>query len=84
MLSYEKLAKKPKQFLKFTGMTIDDFDLIIVDIKKEFKRTEEKRLSVRKRKRSIGAGHSKHIKHLGWKLREPKTITSRSPSTYAV
>ena len=57
MLSYEKLAKKPKQFLKFTGMTIDDFDLIIVDIKKEFKRTEEKRLSARKRKRSIGAGH---------------------------
>jgi len=56
MFNHTKLAKKPKQFLSITGITPQQFDSISKEIQKQYKNTEEKRLSKQKRKRGIGAG----------------------------
>ena len=56
MLNYTKLARKPEQFLRFTGMTVQQFDFLTKKIQKRYKITEKKRLSKRDRKRNIGAG----------------------------
>ena len=56
MLNYTKLARNPEQFLRFTGMTVTQFDFLYNSIKKQYKTTEKKRLSKRKRIRDIGAG----------------------------
>lgn len=57
MMTYLKLSKKPKQFLSFTGVTLQQFDAILKDVKKQYPITEKARLSKRKRQRQIGAGH---------------------------
>ena len=57
MITYLKLSKKPKQFLSFTGITMQQFDAIVIDVKKQYSITEKARLSKRKRLRKIGAGH---------------------------
>ena len=57
MITYLKLSKKPKQFLSFTGITLQQFDVIVKDVKKQYPITEKARLSKRKRLRKIGAGH---------------------------
>ena len=56
MLSCKKLSKKPKSFISFTGVTRQQFDVILKDVKKNHHIQEEKRLSKRTRKRAIGAG----------------------------
>ena len=56
MLTYKQLSKKPKSFLSFTGVTRQQFDVIVIDVKKQHHLTEKARLSKRKRKRGIGAG----------------------------
>ena len=56
MLNYTKLARKPEQFLRFTGTTVTQFDFLTKKIQKQYKITERKRLSKRKRIRNIGAG----------------------------
>jgi len=56
MLNYTKLARKPKQFQKFTGITVLQFDFLFSKIEKQYKITEMKRLSKRERIRDIGAG----------------------------
>jgi len=61
MFNHTKLAKKPKQFLSITGITPQQFDSISKEIQKQYKNTEEKRLSKQKRKRGIGAG--RHFDH---------------------
>ena len=57
MMTYLKLSKKPKQFQSFTGVTLQQFDVIAKDVKKQYPITEKARLSKRKRLRKIGAGH---------------------------
>jgi hypothetical protein len=57
MITYLKLSKKPKQFLSFTGVTLQQFDAIAKDVKKQYPITEKARLSKRNRLRKIGAGH---------------------------
>ncbi len=57
MITYLKLSKKPKHFLSFTGITIQQFDALVIDVKKQYPITEKARLSKRKRLRKIGAGH---------------------------
>ena len=58
MLNYTKLARKPKQFQKFTGITVQQFDFLFYIIEKQYKITEIQRLSKRERVRDIGAGRS--------------------------
>ena len=55
MLTYKQLSKKPKSFLSFTGVTRQQFDVILRDVKKQYRLTEKARLSQRKRQRDIGA-----------------------------
>lgn len=57
MFNHKKLAKKRKQFLSVTGLTVQQFDSLSKEIKKNYKTTEQKRLSKNKRERKIGAGH---------------------------
>ena len=57
MFSYKQLSKKPKSFLSFTGVTRQQFDVILRDVRKQHHITEQSRLSQRKRQRDIGAGH---------------------------
>ena len=61
MFNHTKLAKKPKQFLSITGLTVPQFDVLSKEIQKQYTTTEEKRLSKQKRKRNIGAG--RHFNH---------------------
>ena len=61
MFNHTKLAKKPKQFLSITGLTIPQFDVLTKEIQKQYKTTETKRLSKKKRQREIGAG--RHFDH---------------------
>ena len=56
MFNHTKLAKKSKQFLSITGLTIPQFDSLSKEITKNYKITEQKRLS-KDREREIGAGH---------------------------
>ena len=56
MLTYRKLSKKPKSFQSFTGITIQQFDVILQDVKKKHQSTEKSRLFNRERQRNIGAG----------------------------
>ena len=58
MLNYTKLARKPKQFQKFTGITVPQFDFLFSKIEKQYKITEIQRLSKRERVRKIGAGRA--------------------------
>jgi hypothetical protein len=57
MLTYEKIMRKPKHFQSFTGINIHQFDFLSQKIESEYRDAEERRLSKRKRKRDIGAGH---------------------------
>ena len=56
MLNHAKLTRKPEQFLRFTGITVTQFDFLTEKIQKKYKTTEKERLSKRKRIRDIGAG----------------------------
>ena len=56
MFNHKKLAKRPKQFLSITGLTVPQFDSLSKEIQKQYKTTEQK-VSVNKEKREIGAGH---------------------------
>ena len=56
MLTHKQLSKKPRSFLAFTGVTRQQFDVILRDVRKNHRITEQKRLSQRQRKRDIGAG----------------------------
>jgi hypothetical protein len=56
MLTYEKLSRKPKMFHTFTGLTPQEFDKIYAQLQQQYPQYEQKRLTRKKRKRSIGAG----------------------------
>lgn len=58
MLNYTRLARKPKQFQKFTGITVPQFDFLFSKIEKRYQITEMQRLSKRERVRDIGAGRT--------------------------
>jgi len=58
MLNYTRLARKPKQFQKFTGITVPQFDFLFSKIEKQYQITEIQRLSKRERVRKIGAGRT--------------------------
>jgi len=61
MFNHTKLARKPKQFLSITGIMPQQFDSLSKEIQKQYKTTEAKRLSKKKRQREIGAG--RHFDH---------------------
>jgi hypothetical protein len=61
-MSYARLSKRPLLFRSFTGLEISEFDSIYVDIESRYSKYKRKRLSKRKRQRSIGAGRPFKLK----------------------
>ena len=61
-MSYARLSKRPLLFRSFTGLEISEFDSIYVDIESRYSKYQRKRLSERKRQRSIGAGRPFKLK----------------------
>jgi len=56
MFSYEKLARKPKTFRTFTGLTLEQAHTLCTELQKQYQKQEQKRLKRKNRKRAIGAG----------------------------
>ena len=57
MLSYNRLSRKPRLFISFTGLSIKQFDDIYKEIESKYEKYEIKRLSYkRNRERDIGSG----------------------------
>jgi len=56
MLSYEKLARKTKVFRTFTGLTIEQSNVLYAEIEQQYPKQERKRLARENRRRAIGAG----------------------------
>ena len=58
---YDKLAKKPKLFIRCTGLTVAEFDLAEARLAKKHPKAGQKRLSKRGRVRGIGAGRRQKL-----------------------
>ena len=56
MINYNKLAKQPLMFKRFTGLSVKEFQNLYKKIKSNYNNSEVQRLSNRKRKRAVGAG----------------------------
>lgn len=56
MISYEKLAKKPRAFKSLTGLDIDEFERLLRKTKPVWNEYEHKRLDRPGRKRAVGGG----------------------------
>jgi hypothetical protein len=57
MLNYGILSKKPAYFRNFSGVQLDEFNTLNLQIKEKYTVYEKKRLIRRNRKRAFGAGH---------------------------
>ena len=57
MLNYSILSKKPAHLRNFSGVELDEFNALNLQIKEKYDAYEEKRLARRGRKRAVGAGH---------------------------
>jgi len=70
MLKYEELKKNKKQFLALTGLTVEEFEkLLLVFIRVyERKHPPDKTLKDKKRKRRVGGGRGSEIKSHEQKL----------------
>lgn len=56
MLTYLKLAAKPRLFRSFTGLEVEEFNTLFGFVGREYAKCEKKRLGRKDRKRRIGAG----------------------------
>ena len=56
MISYTKLSGNARRFKTIMGMSLQEFDLLLADVKNAYPKVEGERLSKRPRKRAIGAG----------------------------
>ena len=61
-MSDARLSKRALLFRSFTGLEISEFDSIYVDIESRYSKYKRKRLSKRRRQRSIGAGRPFKLK----------------------
>ncbi|MEP6985732.1 MAG: transposase family protein [Chloroflexota bacterium] len=57
IMRYEYLSQHPNVFQKCTGLTVDQFDQVVVDVLPMYREAEANRLSRPQRQRGIGAGH---------------------------
>jgi hypothetical protein len=57
MLNFSILSKKPAYFRNFSGVELDEFNTLNLQIKEKYAAYEKKRLSRVDRKRAVGAGH---------------------------
>jgi hypothetical protein len=57
MLNYSILSKKPAHFRNFSGVELDEFNNLNLQVKEKYNAYKEKRLTRNNRKRAVGAGH---------------------------
>ena len=56
MLAFKKLAGNARRFKMLTGMSLQEFEFLLVKVERAYPEEERKRLSKRPRQRGIGAG----------------------------
>lgn len=56
MLTYAKLAKTSRKFVRFTGLTVAEFDHLAAQVEPLWEAAEQRRLTQRQRQRHIGGG----------------------------
>jgi len=71
MLTYAKLAQTPAKFQRFTGLTVEEFDQLAVDIEPMWKASERTRLTSRTRQRVVGGGGQYKLERFKDKLLVP-------------
>lgn len=57
MLSVKKLRKRPRQFVRFTGLSVEQFDQLMADLEPVYRQCQTQRLNRAGRRRELGAGH---------------------------
>lgn len=68
MLTCQKLFNKPNKLMRFTGLTVDQYQILVAKLQPLWDRSEFKRLWSLKRKRAIGAGRRYRLISLEDKL----------------
>ncbi len=68
MITCQKLFNKPNKLMRFTGLTVNQYQLLVKRLTPLWERAEFKRLWRASRKRSIGAGRKYTVKSLEDKL----------------
>lgn len=61
MLTYQKLSKRPSHFLRYAGLTVEQFDRVYEQLTPQAKSAREERLSRPNRSRAIGGGRRYHL-----------------------
>ena len=57
MLNYSVLSKNHQHFRNFSGLELQEFETLNIQLKNNYRAFEQKRLKRENRKRAIGAGH---------------------------
>lgn len=68
MLTCQKLFNKPNKLMRFTGLTVSQYQVLVEKLQPFWDRSEFKRLWSTKRKRAIGAGRRYRLIPVGDKL----------------
>lgn len=68
MLTYKKLFNKPGKLVRFTGLTVEQFQILIQRLLPLWEETERKRLSRENRRRDIGGGRKYRLSSIEDKL----------------
>lgn len=61
MLSVKKLRKRPRQFVRFTGLSVEQFDQLLAELEPVYSQRQLQRLNRAGRRRELGAGHPFHL-----------------------
>lgn len=56
MLTFDKLSRKPTHFLRYTGLTVDQFEALMVPLRPAVEEARTNRLSRPNRQRAVGGG----------------------------
>lgn len=68
MITYQKLFNKPNKLMRFTGLTVDQYHILVARLKPLWHHAEFKRLWRSDRKRDVGAGRRYVVETLEDKL----------------
>jgi len=60
MLTYETVSRKPEDFRSLTGLSVEEFDQLYLEVEQVYPAAEDHRLARPNRKRKRGAGHKFH------------------------
>lgn len=60
MLTYETVSRKPEEFRSLTGLSVEEFDQLYLEVEQVYPAAEDHRLARPNRKRKRGAGRKFH------------------------